>query len=110
MILIDMEIPENCYDCPCSYRIEHGQHEGEEICSIMSYAGKTVEECLLGVGERAGSCPMREMGNAFLRETERIEQGLKSTKRLLGNFVFPFSDDADRVIGEAIRHLDKIIG
>ena len=54
MILIDMEIPENCYDCPCSYRIERGQHEGEEICSILSYAGKTVEECLLGVGERAG--------------------------------------------------------
>ena len=108
MILIDMAMPKDCYECPCSFMIREGRHEGEEICNILSYAGKTVGECLLGVGERARNCPMRELGSTFMQEATRIEKGLRSTKKLLDNFRFPFSQDADQILEDAIELMDSI--
>lgn len=35
MVRIDMPMPENCADCPCSYWIQSGSYEGLMMCQAM---------------------------------------------------------------------------
>ena len=37
MILIDMPMPGNCEDCPCSYYIQTGDYEGLMMCNAMEF-------------------------------------------------------------------------
>ena len=35
MISIDIPMPANCDDCPCSYWIRSGEYEGRMMCNAM---------------------------------------------------------------------------
>ena len=42
MVLMDMPMPENCEDCPCSYWIQSGNYEGLLMCSVMEFRDRLV--------------------------------------------------------------------
>ena len=65
MIGLDMKMPENCRECPCSYYIRSGNLEGRLMCEMMEYIdfekgpkGCLVDERLNG---RPENCPMKEI-------------------------------------------------
>ena len=37
MIVIDIPMPQNCLDCPCSYYVQTGEYEGAMICNAMEF-------------------------------------------------------------------------
>ena len=37
MIVIDMPMPQNCLDCPCSYTIRTGEYEGFMMCNALEF-------------------------------------------------------------------------
>lgn len=37
MIVIDIPMPENCMDCPCSYYIQTGEYEGRMMCNAKEF-------------------------------------------------------------------------
>lgn len=61
MIQIDMDLPQSCNDCPCTHMIQHGEHEGECICSILNHFGKSIPESAICVRRRPPNCPMHEV-------------------------------------------------
>ena len=61
MIQIDMRMPKRCFDCPCLYWVQSGEHEGDCICNLMNCAGLEVEKCLVDMCRRPKNCPMTEV-------------------------------------------------
>lgn len=39
MIIVDIPMPEKCFDCPFSYLITSGPHEGMTMCNAMEARG-----------------------------------------------------------------------
>ena len=37
MLMIDMPMPKNCEDCPCSYYIQTGEYAGIMMCNAMEF-------------------------------------------------------------------------
>ena len=37
MLMIDMPMPKNCEDCPCSYYIQTGHYAGIMMCNAMEF-------------------------------------------------------------------------
>ena len=37
MIVMDIPMPQNCLDCPCSYYVQTGEYEGAMICNAMEF-------------------------------------------------------------------------
>ena len=37
MIVIDIPMPQNCNDCPCSYQIRSGEYEGYVMCNALEF-------------------------------------------------------------------------
>ena len=61
MIQIDMPLPKKCDDCPCSYHIRTGPHEGELMCETLEYIGWDIDETIIKHVKRLSNCPMREV-------------------------------------------------
>ena len=62
MIRIDIPAPKNCEDCPCSYFIQHGEHEGMMLCNVMEIQKTELALCLVDewAEERPEECPIIE--------------------------------------------------
>ena len=66
MVKIDMPMPECCEQCPCSYWVQFGGHEGELMCeaieSTLLSAGveDALEDSLVEPmqGQRPEQCPI----------------------------------------------------
>lgn len=43
----------------------------------------------------------------MMPDREKVIRGLENTRKLLSNFVFPFSDDADAIIADTISMLKE---
>lgn len=75
MIGLEMAMPKNCRECPCSYYIRTGAYEGDLICEVLEYIslekGINVENgpgAFLVDGlqnNRPAGCPMREIGAIY---------------------------------------------
>ena len=37
MILVDIPMPENCLNCPCSYWIITGEYQGNWMCNAREF-------------------------------------------------------------------------
>lgn len=63
MIQIDMRMPQDCFDCPCSYYIQSGTYQGQLMCNVREYQGKPVKDCLMMPQHmtRWEECPMEEI-------------------------------------------------
>ena len=88
MIKIDMRLPRNCYVCPCNYTIETGPYEGEQICSILSYKGESVENSVIGKGKRPDYCPIipaRTSAAAPVRDNSGRDDVMDSALLFLAN-------------------------
>ena len=69
MLLIDMPMPDNCGNCPCSYMILTGEHSGELMCCAMEWKfvckmGDSVTEfqqewVVSCNGKRPARCPIK---------------------------------------------------
>ena len=64
MIEIDIPMPENCMDCPCSYWIRSGELEDMMLCNALEFkmrATKTnIKRCLVDeyAAHRPKRCPI----------------------------------------------------
>lgn len=65
MILIDIPMPEQCGECPCSYYIQTGKYEGCMMCNAMEYKNISdgvlpeLDGCLVFEnGSRPDGCPI----------------------------------------------------
>ena len=65
MIGIDIELPGNCSDCPCSYWIKSGEFEGQLMCNALEYRGRGFDKKEYLVEKfsnvRPDKCPMYEL-------------------------------------------------
>lgn len=86
MIGIDMKLPHNCANCPCSYWIQSGEFEGKLMCNVMEYKaeldsiGKNylVDELKK---ERPDNCPMEEIkisNSNIVLNSDEIEKCIRS--------------------------------
>lgn len=62
MIRIDIPMPGRCEECPCSYFIRTGPHEGEMMCEAMEVNGYTAEDSILEywAAGRPENCPIQK--------------------------------------------------
>jgi len=76
MIGMDMTMPKNCRECPCSYYIRTGAYEGDLICEVMEYISliKGTIDVKNGPGaflvdglrnDRPAGCPLKELGGVY---------------------------------------------
>ena len=69
MIGLDMTMPANCRNCPCSYYIRTGDLEGRLMCEAMEYIdmNRGAKGCLVdeNMNSRPGSCPLKEITVAY---------------------------------------------
>lgn len=68
MIAIDMEMPDKCENCPCSYYIRTGAYRDRLMCEVLEKTepGAPAERYLVHEGRmRPGKCPMREFPVAY---------------------------------------------
>ena len=42
MVIVDMPMPANCEDCPCSYYVQTGEYEGAMICNAMEFKANSL--------------------------------------------------------------------
>lgn len=56
MLLIDMQMPEHCEECPCSYWIQQGPNREKLMCNVMDSNKK--ENCLVESKGRPADCPI----------------------------------------------------
>ena len=86
MVLIDMPTPLYCEECPCSYWIQSGGHEGELMCeaieSKLSYSGaeEILEKSLVDPMDRyrPAKCPIVcEIAGGIQIYDEDKEEGKK---------------------------------
>lgn len=65
MIGLDIELPGNCADCPCSYWIKSGEYEGRLMCNALEYRDRNKGKGEYIVDEwadiRPDKCPMYEL-------------------------------------------------
>lgn len=65
MIGIDIPLPAYCSECPCSYYIQTGPHEGELMCQALEFRDRNpkVDGYLVSEKEwnRPEKCPMMEL-------------------------------------------------
>ena len=65
MIELDMKMPANCRECPCSYYIRTGDLEGRMMCEAMEYIDfeRGAKGCLVddNRNDRPANCPMKEI-------------------------------------------------
>ena len=67
MILVDIPMPENCINCPCSYWIISGDYQGNWMCNAMEFkAGrsgdypKNISDFFVTLEDhRPENCPIR---------------------------------------------------
>lgn len=72
MILIDIEMPKRCVDCPCAYWIQTGEYQGMLMCNVLEYkAGdKAADKGRFIVNEyedRPVRCPMFDMAGVAVK-------------------------------------------
>lgn len=62
MIKIEIDMPANCVDCPCSYWIPSGELEGRLMCSAIQ-TRHSVDESLVDslADNRPGNCPLNDV-------------------------------------------------
>lgn len=68
MIGIEMEMPDRCENCPCSYYIRSGAYKDRLICEVLEKTapGKPAEWYLVKENqERPKKCPMHEADGIF---------------------------------------------
>lgn len=63
MIIVDMNLPARCVDCPMSHWIQSGTFEGMLMCSALEYkdqSGAPASEYIQNENEntRPGNCPI----------------------------------------------------
>lgn len=65
MILIDIPMPGNCGDCPCSYYVQTGDYEGMMICNAQEFKENAAgfredlsEYFVVANDHRPESCPI----------------------------------------------------
>ena len=65
MIVMDIPMPQNCLDCPCSYYVQTGEYEGAMICNAMEFKQNRTgfrEEIskffVVAENYRPGNCPI----------------------------------------------------
>ena len=65
MIVIDIPMPKNCEDCPCSYYVQTGEYEGAMICNAMEFKSNSAgfrEEIskffVVAENHRPDNCPI----------------------------------------------------
>ena len=56
MIVIDIPMPRQCGECPCSYTVRSGPYEGCTICNALEYRRKSC-----GILEDLGEYVVSEM-------------------------------------------------
>ena len=65
MIGLDMKMPPNCRECPCSYYIRSGELEGQLMCEAMEWIDmeRGAKGCLVDdlKNVRPESCLMKEI-------------------------------------------------
>ena len=66
MVIVDMPMPANCEDCPCSYYVQTGEYEGAMICNAMEFKANSLgfrEELskyfVVAKGHRPSGCPIK---------------------------------------------------
>ena len=66
MVIVDMPMPANCEDCPCSYYVQTGEYEGAMICNAMEFKANSLgfrEELskyfVVAEGHRPSGCPIK---------------------------------------------------
>ena len=67
MVIVDMPMPANCEDCPCSYYVQTGEYEGAMICNAMEFKANSMgfrEELskffIVMEDHRPDNCPMKK--------------------------------------------------
>lgn len=65
MIGIDIPLPAYCTECPCSYYVRTGEHEGKLMCQALEFRDRCTDTERYLVDEKAWNrpkeCPMREL-------------------------------------------------
>lgn len=68
MIGIDMQMPDKCCQCPMSYWIQSGEHEGELMCNIVERQlverqCPDLEQCIVDewASVRPDNCPLIDL-------------------------------------------------
>ena len=59
MILIDMPMPVNCEDCPCSHTVTMGELSGKLICCAMEARGDELVIVEEFAPMRPDRCPIK---------------------------------------------------
>lgn len=74
MIGIQMKMPDSCVNCPMSYWIQSGKHEGLLMCNViekmLSENGETdLDKCLVDEWsqKRPNKCPLLELGLSIVK-------------------------------------------
>lgn len=73
MIGFEMEMPERCENCPCSYYIRTGAYRDRLMCEVLEKTepGAPVDRYLVEeYRPRQEKCPMREMGTEYRKGNE----------------------------------------
>ena len=65
MIVMDIPMPQNCLDCPCSYYIQTGDYAGVMMCNAMEFKsnsagfrGEISKFFVVAENHRPNSCPI----------------------------------------------------
>ena len=65
MIIIDIPIPRNCEECPCSYWIRSGENEGKMMCNAIEFKcarnrkrNKKPADCIIHGPKTPDGCPI----------------------------------------------------
>ena len=65
MILIDIEMPKRCADCPCAYWIQTGEYQGMLMCNALEYkAGENAADksrFIVNENGKPGRCPLYDL-------------------------------------------------
>lgn len=82
MVVIDMPLPDRCYDCPLSYWVQSGDYEGMMMCNAMEANLEAngldrTGECLVdeNATKRPHGCPMMA---AILPDNNLCEEALQA--------------------------------
>lgn len=68
MVKLDIDLPETCEECPCSYWIQTGRNAGKLMCNAIEFreikrTGEYPENCVLvDKASKPGDCPMSDIG------------------------------------------------
>lgn len=85
MIVIDMPMPANCEECPCSYYVMSGKYEGNMICNAMEFKSNHSgfrEELskffVVAEDHRPSNCPIKPKGGKQCEPSKKRGQTLLS--------------------------------